>query len=791
MVERANGTGTDMGAHAIGEETILLVGSPNVGKSTIFGVLTGRYVTVSNYPGTTVEVSRGRASYHGREYTVVDTPGADSLTPTNEAEQVTRDMLLACPGARVVQVAEMKNIRRALLLAVQLAELQVRCVLDLNMSDEASSDGLFVDAQKLAALLGVEVVETVAVQRKGIGQLTKRISDPRLPTVQCPYPADVEAAVERIEALLPQDQPGTRGIALMFLAGDETIVAWARSKLDESTLAAIEDIRRRTATGSHQSLGYRINLSRLAFVDRLLAGVLRSVRRPPLKILDVVGRYSMHPVWGIPVLAAVLLAAYYVVGIFGAGTLVDLMESRLFGAESASVGFELGALPAAAASSFSSMEEGGAPSPNALPGDVILEGTWRQTQDGLSIDLSAIDREGVDATGAVTIYWYLSGDRSSAYGRFTPRRQGGRSTRTATIPGALLEATESNSRVAIRAWSGLLNRHVFNLTHAYVPTRFIRDLLVGEHGIVTMGLTYAIAIVLPIVGVFFIFFSCLEDSGYLPRLAIMVNVFFKRLGLNGKAVLPMVLGLGCDTMATMTTRIMETRKERIIVTLLLALAVPCSAQLGVILGMLSALSFSASAIWLGAVVGVIFLVGHLAAKLLPGQGSDFILEVPPLRVPRLGNIFIKTVGRIEWYVKEAVPLFVLGTLVLFALDRLALLEVLQRGAAPLVEGALGLPREATSAFLVGFLRRDYGAAGLYTLFQPQIAAGRLSLVTEIQIVVSMITITLFVPCIANVFMMIKERGLGPAMAMVAFIFPFAFGVGALVNFGMRAAYGLL
>jgi ferrous iron transport protein B len=290
-----------------------------------------------------------------------------------------------------------------------------------------------------------------------------------------------------------------------------------------------------------------------------------------------------------------------------------------------------------------------------------------------------------------------------------------------------------------------------------------------------MALTYSIAIVLPIVGTFFIAFGILEDSGYLPRLAIMVNRVFRVMGLSGKAVLPMVLGLGCDTMATLTARILETKKERIIVTLLLALGVPCSAQLGVILGMLAGVSARATAIWVGVVIGTIFLIGILAREIVPGESSDFILELPPIRLPQLSNVVLKTIARIEWYLREAVPLFILGTLVLFFFDKLGLLLWLEEIASPIVVGFLGLPVRATEAFLVGFLRRDYGAAGLFMLAR----AGEL---TPLQVVVSLVTITLFVPCIANFFIIIKERGWKTAIAIVSFIFPFAFLVGGLLNF---------
>ena len=143
-----------------------------------------------------------------------------------------------------------------------------------------------------------------------------------------------------------------------------------------------------------------------------------------------------------------------------------------------------------------------------------------------------------------------------------------------------------------------------------------------------------------------------------------------------------------------------------------------------------------------------------------------------------GNVAIKTLARIEWYLKEAVPLFVLGTLILFMADRLHLLGVLQRAAEPLIGGVLGLPRECAEAFVVGFLRRDFGAAGLYKLSQ----AGRLDVT---QTVVALVVITLFIPCIANFFMMVKERGLKTGLAMAAFIFPFAVVVGGGLNWTLR------
>jgi ferrous iron transport protein B len=238
----------------------------------------------------------------------------------------------------------------------------------------------------------------------------------------------------------------------------------------------------------------------------------------------------------------------------------------------------------------------------------------------------------------------------------------------------------------------------------------------------------------------------------------------------------------------MTARIMETRKERVIVTLLLALAVPCSAQIAVIFAMLQGLSFAAS-LWFSAVIVlVLFLVGWLAARVIPGRGSDFVLELPPLRVPQFGNVLVKTLARMEWYLREALPLFVLGTLLLWVLDRTHMLGLVERAASPVVVDILQLPEQAASAFILGFLRRDYAAAGLFQIYQPYLSTGTMTRVMEIQVTVALVTVTLFIPCIANFFMILKERGWRTGLAIAAFVLPFSVGVGAAVNLLMRRFY---
>jgi ferrous iron transport protein B len=640
------------------ESKVLLVGNPNVGKSVIFGALTRRYVTVSNYPGTTVEVSRGAARALPGVPELLDTPGTNSLTPQSEDEQVTRDILLTEPEAVVLQVGDTKNLRRVLYLTVQLAELERRQLLVLNLQDEARDLGVRVEIAELEKHLRIPVVPATATRGAGLDAIPRRLAEAAVADARPSYPAAVEHAAVAVGALLPEATgKQRRGVALMLLAGDRTLASWAAATLDPAQRRRVDEERTALERALGISAATAIARARHRAVAELLRLVYRQDRAPHGSLRDRLGVLSMHPLWGVPVLAAVLFAAYEFVGVFGAGTLVDLVEHGLFG--------------------------------------------------------------------------------------------------------------------------HAINPLTTHLVDAAVPWQWVRNLFVGPYGIITMALTYSIAIVLPVVGTFFIFFGILEDSGYLPRLAVMINRVFRAMGLNGKAVLPMVLGLGCDTMATLTTRILPTKKERALVTLLLALGVPCSAQLGVILAMLGAMAPLGIFIWGGVVAGTLFGVGWAAAKLMPGRSSDFLLEVPPLRLPSLGNILVKTAARTEWYLKEAVPLFVLGTLILFTLDAVGALPALEHAARPLVAGVLGLPDKAADAFLVGFLRRDYGAAGLFALRKAGMLDG-------VQSVVSLVVITLFVPCIANFFMMIKERGVAAATAMVLFIVPFAFLVGGVLNWVLRA-----
>lgn len=314
---------------------------------------------------------------------------------------------------------------------------------------------------------------------------------------------------------------------------------------------------------------------------------------------------------------------------------------------------------------------------------------------------------------------------------------------------------------------------------AMSPNQFTVDFLVGDFGLYTMGVMNAIVTVAPILIVFFIILNTLEDVGYLPNVSVLTNRSLSRMGLSGKASLTLVLGFGCNTMATLTSRMLETKKERIIVSSLIALGVPCAVQLGVMIAILSAAPFSALVIVVGAVMVTQVVAGVALNKLVPASvAPEFIMELPQFRMPMWRHTFKKTYFRVKWFLVEAVPLFVLGAGLMFFLEKTGLLLLIKKFMAPVIVGFLSLPDKATEVFLLVLSRRELGAV----YFKDMVEAGEAD---YYQIIVGLVVMTLFIPCVSNTMVMIKELGLAWAASINIGIMIVATLVGGLVNVLIR------
>jgi ferrous iron transport protein B len=638
---------------------LLLIGSPNVGKSVLFNALTGAYAAVSNYPGTTVDISTGPCQIQGIDYEVIDTPGLYSLLPVTEEERVTRRLLFEKSADVVLQVIDAKNIRRMLPLTFELIDGALPVIVVLNMMDEACRQGLKFDLEKLSTAIKLPVIGLSALENRGIDQLRRCIgrykyqgSSRRL------FAAEVETALASIMACLPEHPTMSRCLSAYLLLQNDQEIADFYPSAKQIQVAEQVAVEQRTALekAACQPISLKLASERQNQVNQLLPDILScSLTSQSGGAARWLGRITRRPLTGLPILALVFYLGFYqIVGHFGAGFLVDYLDQVLF--------------------------------------------------------------------NHYLIPW---------------------------IQHLLIQAQVSP---------------------------LLQSLIVGEYGLFTLGVRYAVVIVLPIVSMFFLVFALLEDCGYLPRLALLTDQIFSRIGLNGRAAIPMMLGLGCGTMAVIATRTLETKRERLLATLLLALTVPCSTQLGVVLAMLSHNSVMLL-VWLVYIVGVFIVIGYVSAKLLPGRRSPFFMELPPFRWPRLSNVLMKAYRRMVWYFAELMPVFLLTSFLLWLSELFALLPRLITMIVP-VMNLLGLPPQAAKAFLMGFIRRDYGAAGMYDLF----LAGQLS---DSELLVACVTFTLFMPCLAQFMVMLKERGAVTSFIIVTVVFAVSLGSGAFIHFLVR------
>jgi ferrous iron transport protein B len=596
---------------ATGEGSVVLVGNPNVGKSVVFHALTGTYVDVSNFPGTTVELTKG---LHG-DVDVIDTPGVYGVSSINEEETVARDVILS--AGRIINVVDAVHLERDLFLTLQLADMGIPMVVALNMADEARREGVGIDTALLERELGVPVVETVAVEGRGIAELWAALERARAGTAD-------PLLIEQIGVAC--SLTGVRADAVLVLEGDAVVSE--RHGLAPGGLRDEIYTRRRRRVDELAGRVVKEELREATFKARLSAAM-------------------MHPFTGIPLLLLLLFAMYELIGVLVAGKLVGVTEGLMNG------------------------------------------------------------------------YW---------------------------VP-----------------WVQGLVAHVAPVGSA------LFTVAAGEFGVLTMTPTYLLGVILPLVTGFYLLLSLLEDTGYLPRIAALSDRALTSMGLNGRAVIPLILGLGCVTMGTLTTRILGNKRERFIATALMAIAVPCSAQIAVIAALMTRVAWYYSLAYFTILILIFAVVGAVLERLTPGTSTGLLIDLPTLRLPRLGNVVRKSVVKVWQFMREVAVFFLVGAAFVSTLQVTGVLTWVQGIARPITVGWLGLPPQAATAFVMGFVRRDFGAAGFFTMH-----------LTDPQLLVAMVTITLFVPCIASVMVILKERGWRYLAGLMIGSVVLAFVLGGLV-----------
>lgn len=630
---------------------VLLVGNPNVGKSLLFYHITGKYASVSNYPGTTVSITKGSTkigSHH--ELEIVDTPGFYNMVTITEEENVTKKIILEEKPDVILHVIDAKNIERMLPLTLQLVEANLPVILVLNMYDELKRRGLAIDISHLEHDLGIPVVCTIATKRYGLDNLISRIISVaekryKYEPVTVTYSDKIETKIDEVAKLIKGEYPiSKRSIATLLLQNDRETYSFLKNEEN------LDEIKRKVNEFYNKDISLNIAYDRHKMAaDIIKEHILEDKSFKTSRVRELLDKLTLHPIFGFFAVFAILYFGFYkFVGGFGAGFLVDLIETKVF-------------------------EE-------------------------------------------------------------------------------------------------FINPYVNTFFTKILGGTIFFNLFAGDYGMITLGVRYAFAIVLPVVSTFFLMFSIIEDSGFLVRISMLLDKILKKIGLSGRSVIPLILGLGCGTMATVVTRTLETKRERFLVTFLLALTIPCSAQLGVILGLLGG-SFLMIMTWFVSILIIFLISGFALNKYIKGEGATFFMEVPPIRMPKLGNVMVKTFSRLKWYAFEIIPIFIYVSALIWIGKITKIFDFLTYVLTFPAKWA-GLPDKMGEIFLYGFFRRDFGAAGLYDIQH---------LMTDKQMVVAAVVLTLFVPCVAQFAVMIRERGTKTSIIIFLSVIPFAFIFGILLN----------
>jgi len=552
---------------------ILLIGPPNVGKSVIFNRLTGLEVGMANYPGTTVDYKKGKASVGGEECHLIDVPGTYTLDASNQAEQIAVDMLEDDPGG-VVCVLDAKNLESSLYLLLQVLEHEIPTVAVINRVDLIKER---LDVEYLSKIMGVPVIKTVATKGKGIEELRVLIS----------------------ELIGGEIAPGAK----------ETKASWELA----------EDLDRKV---KKKGLG---------------EGKSKKGRWGDLLVKPFPG-----------ILLAIVIMGFMFLLVVGAG-----LAMRRF------------------------------------------------------IFLPIFDL-------------YVFPPIVSVVERFTSE-------------GA------------------------------------VRNILVGEYGFLIKAIEWPIGLVLPYIISFYTALSILEDSGYMPRLAVLLDGLFNKMGLSGAAIIPLLLGYGCAIPSIMSTRTMVGNKKRVIVSAMVCLSVPCVAQSGAFIALLAERSIMlVFVVFLFSLVTA-FLFGLVLGKLFKIKKTPMIQEVPDLLVPDWRMFGKKLWIRVKNFLTNgALPMiYIIGAAAV--LFETGLLDHVGRLLEPLVTGWLGLPSEASTPLILGIFRRELAVLPLLDME-----------LTNLQLFVGAVIALFYVPCVAVLGMIAKEFGAKVSAVILLFTIFFSMLIGGLI-----------
>jgi len=624
---------------------IALAGRPNVGKSTLFNLLTGLNQHVGNWPGKTVERKEGYFTFNGREYELVDLPGTYSLTANSAEEVVAREYIIREQPDVVLAMVDAATLEHSLYLVAELVSLPAPVVVGLNMIDVARQEGMEIEPDVLSAALGVPVVPMVAAKGEGVHELLEVVGQvvegkvpysPKPPQVR----ADHQQVLATIQGLITGNvpEPYPRDwVALKMLEGDREITELMRRSLPDEVWEQVYAILR-----DHDDALVAVAGGRYEWIGRMVRAAVTRPKAGQIGLTERLDRWATHPLWGVLILAGILGVAFWLTYTVGA-PLQDLLDAYVV--------------------------------------------TW-------------------------------------------------------------LAALVRSSMAAAPTWlSGLAV-----------------DGIIGGIG--------AVITFLPILVIFFAVMAILEDVGYMARAAYVMDGFMHLMGLHGKSFLPLFLGFGCSVPAVLGTRVIDSKRARLL-TVFLAPLIPCTARMAVI-AFLAPAFFGSSAMLVSwglvlVVLMVMAVAGVILNKLLfRGERAAFIMELPLYHIPNW-----RTIGLLMWqrsvsFLQKAGTLILGVSVVIWALSRLpggdvgsSYLAAIGHWLEP-VGRYMGFDWRLIVALLASFIAKENSIATLGVIFGKGEGAGLAATLAATYPASTglafLVTQMLFIPCVATVAAVRQETG---------------------------------